>query len=74
MMSEKEMAMKLLENVPTYKLGYVIAYLQGITADESMDDSFCEKLCEEYENTEEKGQYISFEEMASLSGVDLDVL
>ena len=31
-MSEKEIAMNLLENVPSYKLGYVIAYLQGLTA------------------------------------------
>ena len=30
-MSEKEIAMNLLENVPSYKLGYVIAYLQGLT-------------------------------------------
>lgn len=33
-MSEKEKAVALLEKVPEYKMGYVIAYLQGITADE----------------------------------------
>ena len=71
-MSEKEMAMRLLENVPSYKLGYVIAYLQGITADEAADDAFCEKLCAEYEETDEKGQFVSMEEMARLSGVDLN--
>lgn len=36
-MSEKELAMNLLENVPSYKLSYVIAYLQGLTADETID-------------------------------------
>lgn len=48
LMSEKELAIQLLENVPKYKLGYVIAYLQGITADEMADDSFCEKLNKEF--------------------------
>ena len=32
-MSEKEIAMQLINNLPDYKLGYVIAYLQGLTAD-----------------------------------------
>ena len=73
-MSEKEMALKLLDNVPSYKLGYVIAYLQGITADEAADDAFCEKLCAEYEASTEKGQYVSMAEMAKMSGVDLNAI
>ena len=28
------MILQLLEQVPDYKMGYVLAYLQGITADE----------------------------------------
>ncbi len=71
-MSERETAMRLLENVPAYKLGYVIAYLQGITADEALDDAFCERLCSEYENDADKGQFISMAEMAKMSGVDLN--
>lgn len=47
-MSEKEQAAALLDMVPEYKLGYVIAYLQGITADEAEDDAFCEKLYQDY--------------------------
>lgn len=39
-MSEREMAASLLERVPDYKMGYVLAYLQGITADEAADDAF----------------------------------
>ncbi len=34
-MSEKERASTLLESVPDYKIGYVIAYLEGLIADES---------------------------------------
>lgn len=73
-MSEKELAYNLLENVPEYKLGYVIAYLQGITADEAADDAFCEKLCREYEADPDKGDMISIEEMAKISGVDLNAI
>ena len=73
-MSEKEMAMNLLESVPQYKLGYVIAYLQGLVADEIVDDAFCERLCEEYNNSGDKGQFISMAEMAKMSGVDLNAI
>lgn len=73
-MSEKELAMRLLDSVPSYKLGYVIAYLQGITADESKDDDFCEKLYAEYEETNDKGDFISMAEMAKISGVDIDAI
>ena len=39
-MNNKEWATALLELVPEYKMGYVVAYLQGLTADEQMDDAF----------------------------------
>lgn len=38
-MSDKEKVVKLLDNIPDYKMGYVLAYVQGITADERADDS-----------------------------------
>ncbi|WP_417105640.1 hypothetical protein [Hominenteromicrobium sp.] len=53
-MSNRELCVKLLENVPDYKIGYVLAYIQGLTADEDADDAFCEKLVDEYENDPEK--------------------
>lgn len=53
-MSEREQAVALLEKVPEYKMGYVIAYLQGITADEQDDDAFCEKMYQDYLNDPEK--------------------
>lgn len=34
--------------VPEYKLGYILAYIQGITADEKSDDLYCRKLYEDY--------------------------
>ena len=73
-MSEKEMVLKLLDTVPQNKLGCVIAYLQGITADEAEDDAFCELLLKQYEDDPEKGQYITIEEMAKTCGVDINAI
>ena len=49
-MSDRELCVKLLDNVPEYKIGYVLAYIRGITADEEADDAFCERMIENYEN------------------------
>ena len=68
------MAIKLIDNVPPHKLGYVIAYLQGICADEALDDAFCERLCSDYESDPERGQLTSMAEMAEMCGVDFNAL
>lgn len=49
-MSNREKIIALLDSVPDYKMGYVLAYVQGITADEEADDIFCERMWENYEN------------------------
>lgn len=49
-MSNKEKVVQLLDSVPEYKMGYVLAYIQGITADEEIDDLFCQKMVEDYQN------------------------
>lgn len=49
-MSNKEKIVQLLDTVPDYKMGYILAYVQGITADEEADDIFCEKMIEDYIN------------------------
>lgn len=71
-MSDKERAISLLENVPNYKLGYVIAYLQGLTADEIADDEYCCHLVEEYVNSKDNDGVISFAEMVSKCGLDIN--
>lgn len=69
-MSEKEMCVKLLDSVPAYKMGYVLAYIQGITADEAADDAFCERMAENYLNDPEKDDGIPLEECKKLWGLD----
>ena len=49
-MSNKEMIISLLDHIPDYKMGYVLAYVQGVAADEEADDLFCQKMAESYEN------------------------
>ncbi len=47
-MSNREKVIALLDSVPDYKMGYVLAYVQGITADEAADDAFCQQMVENY--------------------------
>lgn len=63
-MSNREKVIELLDRIPDYKMGYVLAYIQGITADEEADDIFCEKIWEDYKNdtAPEKDQEIPLEE------------
>ncbi len=61
-MSEREQVMAMLDRVPEYKLGYVLAYIQGITADEDEDDAFCQQLYERYQNDPEKDEAFTLEE------------
>ena len=49
-MSNKDKVIALLDSVPEYKMGYLLAYVQGLTADEEADDAYCEQLWQDYEN------------------------
>ena len=54
-------------------MGYVLAYLQGLTADEEADNAYCEQLYQEYLNdpSPDKNQAISLEELCKREGVEL---
>ena len=73
-MSEKERAVALLDLIPDYKMGYALAYLEGLTADEAADDAFCLKMYENYKNSPERGDFVSFDEALKECGVSLDEL
>lgn len=53
-MSNKERIIELLDNIPDYKIGYVLAYVQGVAADEEADDAFCERMVENYNNASDE--------------------
>ncbi len=71
-MSDREKVLSLLDSVPEYKMGYVLAYVQGITADEEADERFCQRLMEEYEQDPdpEKDQLFPLEECKKEWGLD----
>lgn len=60
-MSARELCVKLMDNVPDHKIGYLLAYLQGLVADEPEDDAFCLELLEQYEADPEKEQTFTLE-------------
>ena len=45
-MSNREKIVRLLDIIPDYKIGYILAYVQGIAADEEADDAFCQRMIE----------------------------
>lgn len=73
-MSNKELAIQLINQIPEYKIGYVLAYLQGLYADETADDEFCAKLLKDYQNSTDKGEFVSFEEAVKLCEVDINAV
>jgi hypothetical protein len=71
-MSNKETIISLLDKVPEYKMGYILAYVQGITADEEADDNFCQQMLNDYENDTdpEKDDTYSLEDCKKEWGID----
>ena len=61
-MSNREKVIALLDNIPEYKIGYVLAYIQGLTADEDADDKFCQELYQRYQDDPEKEESFTLEE------------
>lgn len=61
-MSNREKVLALLDSLPDYKIGYVLAYVQGIAADEEADDAFCEQLLQQYESDPEKDETFTLED------------
>ncbi|MCM1235082.1 MAG: hypothetical protein NC489_33705 [Ruminococcus flavefaciens] len=70
-MSNRERIIELLDIIPDYKIGYVLAYVQGVAADEEADDLFCQRMVENYENApDEDKEEIPLEECLKEWGLD----
>ena len=71
-MSNREKVIALLDSVPDYKMGYVLAYVQGITADDEADDFFCELMVGHYLNDPdpEKADAVPLEDLKKLWEID----
>lgn len=73
-MSNKDFAIQLINQMPEYKLGYAIAFLQGLNADEVADDIFCAQLIENYNKSDDKGEFVPFDDVMTMCGVDIDAI
>lgn len=73
-MSYKELAIELINKIPDYKIGYVIAFLEGLTAGEVSDDIFCADLLTAYQNSPDKGDFVSFDEALKMCEVDINAI
>lgn len=70
-MSNRERIIELLDSIPDYKIGYVLAYVQGVAADEEADDIFCQRMVESYENApDEDKESVPFAECLKEWGLD----
>ena len=71
-MSNKEKIIALLDSVPDYKTGYILAYIQGITAEEdAADDASCEALYQQYQNDPDRGETMTEDEVCRELGIAL---
>lgn len=68
-MSQKEQLLQLINNMPDYKIGYVLAYVQGITADDD-DDEFCNELYQHYLDSDDKNESFSLSDCKKEWGID----
>lgn len=73
-MNERERAIAILGSIPEADVKYVLAYLQGFVDAERADDAFCEQLYQSYLSDPDKGNTVSFEDVAALCGVNADEL
>lgn len=75
-MSVREQLDQLTATLPDYKLAYVLAYVQGLIADEEsekQDDLYCEQLLKDYQNDPDpqKHDAVPLEQLAQELGVAL---
>jgi len=72
-MSNREACINMINQLPDFKVGYVLAYLQGICADEEADDAFCQSMYQAYQadSSSDKHDTVPLEKLAADLGVSL---
>ncbi len=73
-MSSKEIAKQIIEQIPDYKMEYVVSFLRGFQLDDEIeDDLYCERIYHDYLTTTplEDKETISLEDAAKIFEVNL---
>ena len=71
-MSNRETAIRLMENIPDEKLSFVVAFLENLQ-EEAEDDAFCERLYQDYLQSPDKDEFVPLEEVLRKMAVNHDV-
>lgn len=64
-MSNRDQAISLIDKVPDYKMGYAVAFLQGLVVDEEADELFGQNMVQDYINDPDPNKHdsITMEEL-----------
>ena len=68
-MSNKEMCINLINRLPENELKPVVAILEMI--DDLLDDAFCQRLMDEYDDSDERGDGMDIDSFAAELGIEL---
>ncbi len=72
-MSEKEQLLQLIDNMPDYKIGYILAYAKGLIATdiETVEpDEFDKKMIEDIKNDHDCSEFVSSEDAMNEIGLN----
>lgn len=73
-MSNREIAIDLINHIPEYKLTYLISFLKGLKFDDDIeDDIYCRHLVDEYlsDDSPVKHETVSVEDLAQELDIEL---
>lgn len=73
-MSDREQLVQMVAAIPDYKIGYALAYVQGLVADEEADEAFCENMYREYLNDPDRGNPVPLDDVVKELGMSPDEL
>lgn len=68
-MSEKELLIEKINNLPEYKYKYILDYIENL--EELEDDLYCEGLLRRYLDSDDNEESIGLEDYAKQNGIAL---
>jgi len=73
-MSNKDIAKKIIDELPDYKIDKILYFLKGVQVDDEIeDDLFCERMVSDYLNSDDH-ETIPFEQVLEEVGLTTDDL
>lgn len=75
-MSNREIAIDLINQIPDYKMAYIVSFLKGFQMDDEIEDElFCQRLVKEYEEDDspDKDEFYTIEEVGKMLGLKDEV-